>query len=89
MLPSNKTEIAQMAVRMVVSANVSAVAATQIENHTEFDKSSIQNNVASSVVGWYVGLKLKPTTDKAVVATRDFVASHKPSINLRRKSQES
>lgn len=89
MLPSSKTEIAQMAARMVVSANVSAITAATIESHTDFDRDSTTNTVASAAIGWYAGLKLKPVTDKAVVATRDFVTSHKPSINLRRKPKES
>jgi predicted RNase H-related nuclease YkuK (DUF458 family) len=87
MFPSSKTEIAQMAARMVVSANVASFASNQIEKHSDFDQDSLTNSVASSAIGWYAGMKLKPVTDKAVVATRDFVASHKPSINLRRKSE--
>lgn len=78
MLPVNKTEIAQFAVRMVVSANVSSVASTQIENHSDFDSDSTTNQVASAMIGWYAGIKLKPYTDKAVVKTRDFVASRLP-----------
>ena len=68
MLPMTKTEIAKMAVQMVVSMKVTQIAEDQIVQHTDADPDGLPVKVGSAVIGWSVAYKLKPQTDKAVDA---------------------
>lgn len=71
-LPANKTEIAQNAARLLVSAGAAGAATSVVDNYTEIDTDDNKIvDIATGAFGYYVGLKLKPVTDAVVEKAAD------------------
>lgn len=69
MLPQSKTEIAKMAVQLVISAKTTAFARNQITDRTNMNPDGIPVTLTSQTIGWLVGVQVRPFTDKAVDKT--------------------
>lgn len=81
MLPTTKTDIAKMAVQMVVTAKASKLAEGQILQHTDLDPDGNSVSILSGIAGALVGLQLKPFTDKAVDKTVELYQSWRENKN--------
>lgn len=84
-LPNSKTEIAQNAARLAVSAVTAGAATAAVDELTDIDT---DNNkfveIGCGAFGYYVGLKLKPVTDAAV----EKAANRLSKIKLRKTKTE-
>jgi hypothetical protein len=84
-LPANKTEIAQNAARLLVSAGAASAATHAVDEFTDIDTDDNKIvEIACGAFGYYVGLKCKPVTDAAV----EKAANTLSRIKFRKKNVE-
>lgn len=61
-----KTELAKMAVQMVVALKATQIAEQQVGQHTSLDTETIPVKVGAMVAGQLVAMQLRPITNKTV-----------------------
>lgn len=79
MLPNTKTDIAKMAVSMIVARKVTDLTGDVICDHTNLDPDSMTVEIGSYVVGATVAYKARPLTDKIVDKTIERYQSWRES----------
>lgn len=73
--PFTPRNVAKFVVRAAVSVKAANLTRTAIADHTPLETTDTPVVIAGSLVGWYVGDKVRPYSDRAVDKTADFIAA--------------
>lgn len=77
------------AAKFVVTSIIKVKAAQKTEDlitdYTQFEEDDLVVDITGGLVGWWVGDKLKPYTDKMVDKTADFIVAKREQMKDRKK----
>lgn len=84
MPPFNARNVAKFIAKSIVAMKTAQLTAETVADHTRFEEDDIVVDVGSKVVGWYIGEKFQPVTDKIIDTAADFVSDQ----NAKRKAKK-
>lgn len=66
---------AKFVVTAIVKKKASDITEDIIADYTRFEEDDMVVEITGTLVGWYIGDKVKPVTDKMVDKTADFISA--------------
>jgi hypothetical protein len=87
MPPFTPRNVAKFVIKTTVQLKTASLVRTAIADRTSLETTDTPVVLTGSVVGWYVGHKVKPVTDKTVDKIADFAVA-KRSKRQARKSEK-
>lgn len=86
--PFTGRNVAKYVVQAAIAAKTAKLSKDAIAEHTQFEEDDMIVDISGTVIGWYVGAKLKPVTDKVVDKTADFIAKKRAERAAKKATSE-
>lgn len=71
---------AKFVVTTIIKVKTAQKTEDLITDYTQFEEDALVVDIAGGLVGWWVGDRLKPYTDKVVDKTADFIVAKREQM---------